>query len=243
MRRPVSTSPADRPVAPARMSLTFSSLPRLLQLCSPSLPVGAYAYSQGLECAVAHGWVRDETSAGDWILGLLNHGLRSLDLPVLARLYRAWGTADPDAARHWNARLYASREAAELQREDRHLGTALARLLVDLGIAEAEPWRNAPRVCFATLFGLAAVRWNIPLPEAATGYAWSWTENQVVAATRLLPLGQTACQRLLAAAGPVIITAVEESLQLADEDIGAAAPGLALAGALHETQYSRLFRS
>jgi len=205
--------------------------------------VGAYAYSQGLECAVERGWVRDEASAGDWILGLLGHGLRGLDLPVLARLYRAWRAADLDAARRWNARLYASREAAELQREDRHLGTALARLLTDLGIAEAEPWRNAPRVCFATLFSLAAVRWTIPLPEAATGYAWSWTENQVVAATRLLPLGQTTCQRLLTTAGPVIAAAVAEGLKLADEDIGGAAPGLALAGALHEIQYSRLFRS
>ena len=243
MRSPGSISPADRPVAPARMTLTLSSLPRLLQLCSPSLPVGAYAYSQGLECAVERGWVRDETSAGDWILGLLNHGLRNLDLPVLARLYRAWRAADPNAARRWNAWLYASREAAELQREDHHLGTALARLLTDLGVAEAEPWRNTPRVCFATLFGLAAVKWIIPLPEAATGYAWSWTENQVVAATRLLPLGQTACQRLLTAAGPVITAAVAEGLKLTDEDIGAAAPGLALAGALHEIQYSRLFRS
>ena len=137
MRSPGSISPADRPVAPARMTLTLSSLPRLLQLCSPSLPVGAYAYSQGLECAVERGWVRDEASAGDWILGLLNHGLRNLDLPVLARLYRAWRAADPNAARRWNAWLYASREAAELQREDHHLGTALARLLTDLGIAEA----------------------------------------------------------------------------------------------------------
>lgn len=225
------------------MSLTLSSLPRLLQLCSPSLPVGAYAYSQGLEYAIERGWVRDETSASDWILGLLGHGLRRLDLPVFARLYQGWHTADLDAVQRWNARLYASREAAELQREDRHLGTALARLLTDLGIAEAEPWRDAPRVCFATLFGLAAVRWEIPLPEAATGYAWAWTENQVIAATRLLPLGQTASQRLLADAGPVIIVAVEQGLSLADDEIGAAAPGLALAGALHETQYSRLFRS
>lgn len=252
MRPPASASPANCgrrhprprfPPAHPRMSLTLSSLPRLLQLCSPSLPVGAYAYSQGLECAVERGWVRDEASASAWILGLLGHGLRRLDLPVFARLYQAWRATDPDAVRRWNARLYASREAAELQREDRHLGTALARLLADLGIAEAEPWRNALQVCFATLFGLAAVKWDIPLPEAATGYAWAWTENQVIAATRLLPLGQTASQRLLAAAGPAIAVAVEAGLKLADENIGAAAPGLALAGALHETQYSRLFRS
>ncbi|HRD66659.1 MAG TPA: urease accessory protein UreF [Candidatus Competibacter sp.] len=226
----------DTPINPA-------ILPRLLQLCSPTLPVGAYAYSQGLETAVERGWVRDEAGAGDWILGLLGHGLRRLDIPVFVRLYRAWRDRDVDAARRWNALLFASREAAELQREDQQLGAALARLLTDLGIAEAEPWRNAPRVCFATLFGLAAARWEIPLTEAATGYAWAWTENQVTAATRLIPLGQTASQRLLVAAGPAIAEAVAHGLGLPDEDIGSATPGLALAGALHETQYSRLFRS
>lgn len=205
--------------------------------------MGAYAYSQGLESAVERGWVHDEASAGAWILGLLNHTVRRLDLPVFARLYAAWRESDLEAIRRWNARLYASREAAELQREDRHLGAALARLLNDLGLKEAEPWRNAPRVCFATLFSLAAVKWEIPLPEAATGYAWAWVENQVAAATRLIPLGQTASQRLLIAAGPVIAAAVADGLALPDEAIGAAAPGLALAGALHETQYSRLFRS
>ncbi|CDH47316.1 MAG: urease accessory protein UreF [Candidatus Competibacteraceae bacterium] len=225
------------------MPLTLPSLLRLLQLCSPTLPVGAYAYSQGLEYAVDRGWVRDETSAGEWILGLLNHSVRRLDVPVLARLYRGWQETDAEAVQRWNARLYASREAAELQQEDRHLGTALARLLVDLGLNEATSWRNAPQVCFATLFSLAAVRWEIPLPEAATGYAWAWTENQIIAATRLIPLGQTASQRLLVAAGSAIAAAVVDGLTLADEEIGAAAPGLALAGILHETQYSRLFRS
>jgi urease accessory protein len=225
------------------MSLPLSSLPRLLQLCSPSLPVGAYAYSQGLESAVERGWVRDEISAGAWILGLLNHSLRRLDLPVFARLYRGWQDGDMDAVRRWNARLYASREAAELQQEDQHLGLALARLLVDLGLDDARSWLKAPRVCFATLFSLAAARWEIPLPEAATGYAWAWTENQTIAATRLIPLGQTASQRLLLSAGPVIAAAVEHGMTVADADIGAAAPGLALAAALHETQYSRLFRS
>ena len=225
------------------MSLSATALPRLLQLCSPALPVGAYAYSQGLECAVERGWVRDEASAGDWILGLLSHSVRRLDLPVFARFYAAWQVVDSAEVRRWNARLYAARETAELQREDQHLGAALARLLTDLGIAEAAPWRNAPRVCFATLFSLATARWNIPLREAATGYGWAWVENQVAAATRLIPLGQTASQRLLSAAGPVLVDAVREGLALPDEEIGAAAPGLALAGALHETQYSRLFRS
>ncbi len=225
------------------MAIDGLPLLRLLQLVSPALPVGAYAYSQGLEQAVARGWVHDEASTGDWLLGLLTHPLTYQDLPAFTRLYRAWLTPDQETVRYWNAWLYACREVAELQREDRHLGTALARLLTDLGIAAAIPWRQAGRVCFATLFALAAARWEIPLEQAASGYLWTWVENQVAAATRLVPLGQTGSQRLLSRALPEIITAVQQGLVLADAELGCSAPGLSLAGILHETQYSRLFRS
>jgi urease accessory protein len=221
-----------------------TALLRLLQLVSPALPVGAYAYSQGLEYAVTQGWVKDETGTEDWLRGLLHHPLCYLDVPVFARLYRAWTATDFSTVTFWNAWLYASREAAELQQEDRHLGTALARLLADLGMNEAESWRSAPRVCFATLFSLAAARWEIALPIAVQGYLWSWTENQVAAATRLIPLGQTASQRILTRLLPEIVTVSQQGLAMQDDDdIGYTAPALGLAGALHETQYSRLFRS
>lgn len=187
--------------------------------------------------------MRDEATAGDWILGLLAQHWRRLDIPLFARLYHAWQAQDFAALHRWNVLLYASREAAELQQEDRQLGLALARLLSDLGLEEATAWRSAQRVCFATLFSLAALRWQIPLSAAATGYAWTWLENQITAATRLLPLGQTASQRLLIAAGPILTETVAMGLNVTDEAIGASAPGLALAGMLHETQYSRLFRS
>jgi len=225
------------------MAIDGLPLLRLLQLVSPALPVGAYAYSQGLEQAVARGWVHDQASARDWILGLLTYPLTYQDVPVLARLYRAWEAVDPAGVRYWNAWLYACREAGELQREDRHLGMALARLLAELGLAEAASWRQADRVCFATLFALAAVRWQIPLAETADGYLWAWLENQVAAATRLVPLGQTASQRLLAQAQPAILTAVRQGLALEDDEMGCSAPGLSLVGMLHEVQYSRLFRS
>ncbi|MDQ2695093.1 MAG: urease accessory protein UreF [Pseudomonadota bacterium] len=219
------------------------ALLRLLQLASPALPVGAYAYSQGLESAVERGWVKDESTAGQWILGLLGHPLTWLDVPLLARLHHAWAAGDDAAVNHWNGWLFASREAAELQAEDHHLGGALARLLADLGLVRAQPWRSAPQACFATLFALAAVEWGVPCRAAATGYVWAWCENQAMAATRLVPLGQTAGQRILSRAMPEITAAVDRGLALDDDDLGFAAPGLALAGMLHETQYSRLFRS
>jgi urease accessory protein len=110
--------------------LVSPALLRLLQLCSPALPIGAYAYSQGLEHAVTAGWVKDEDTAAAWILGLLEHALPALDVPVLFRLIDAWiSNGDPHP---WNDFLFASRGSAELRAEDQRLGSALARLLAAL---------------------------------------------------------------------------------------------------------------
>lgn len=233
-----SDQTTDGRIADDRLALL-----RLLQLTSPALPVGAYAYSQGLEYAVDSGWIEDESGAQDWILGLLRHTQTYLDVPVFARLYRAWEESDNAMTGYWNAYLYASREARELQQEDHHLGSALARLLDDLGVNDAADWLQTKRLCFATLFALASVRWQISLENAVTGYLWAWLENQVAAAIKLVPLGQTAGQRILTTALPEIDTAVHHGLLLADDEIGCSAAGLGMAGALHETQYSRLFRS
>lgn len=215
----------------------------LWRLVSPALPIGAYAYSQGLEYAVESGWVRNEADTEDWILGQLQHGLSALDVPVLARLYRAWEADDRDAVRCWCRFAQAARESAELLAQERQLGGALQRLLVDLGIGAARTGADEP-VSQLRMFALAAVHWSIPLPDAAAGYLWAWSEAQVAAAIKLVPLGQTAGQRILSAAIKVIPAAVVRGIDvLADDDIGAAAPGVGLAAARHETQYSRLFRS
>jgi urease accessory protein len=220
-----------------------TSLPRLLQLVSPALPIGAFAYSQGLEAAVTAGWVRDEGSARDWIRGLLDASLAALDLPVLARLHAAWGAGDGAAVERWNALLLASRATAELAAEDRHLGAALARLLDGLGVGGAAPFAPRTDVAHATMFALAAVRWDVPARAACEGFAFAWAEAQVSAAVRLVPLGQSSGQRALLALGDAVPAAAARALALDDDGIGAAAPGLAIASARHETQYSRLFRS
>ena len=93
------------------------------------------------------------------------------------------------------------------------------------------------------MFALATTAWNVPLDEALDGYLWSWCENQVAAAVKLVPLGQTDGQRLLGALADRFSEAVEVARGLDDEDLGSSLPGVALASMLHETQYSRLFRS
>jgi urease accessory protein len=226
--------------------VTDPALLRLLQLASPALPIGAYAYSQGLEQAVETGWVRDEATAADWILGLLEDALPALEVPLLLRLCAAWRDDRADRADHvgrWNDQLFASRGSAELRAEDQRLGSALARLLAALDVPEAAVWVARPDVTHLAMFALASARWQIPAPDAAAGYLFSWAENQTGAATRLVPLGQTAAQRILSRATALIPAAVSRAAALADDDLGFSAPGQAIAAALHETQYSRIFRS
>jgi urease accessory protein len=218
------------------------ALLRLCQLVSPALPVGAYAYSQGLEFAVHAGWVSDEATVYDWLSGLSRRALGTLDLPILARLHTAWACDDQVAVERWNERLIAARDTAELRAEERHLGHSLARVLCELQCADAERWLHAD-AAFATLFSLAATHWRIPAAATLTGYLWAWSENQVLAAVKLVPLGQSAGQRLLGrliTAMPSIVACAET---LAEHEIGTSAWNQGFASALHETQYSRLFRS
>lgn len=221
---------------------TLTPVLRLLHLVSPALPLGAYAYSQGLEYAVHAGWVSDERSLHHWLDGLSRRAVGTLDLPVLARLHRAFGRDDAEAVGRWSAQLLAARESAELRAEERHLGRALARILLELGIAEASRW-NDERATWATLFSLAAVRWQIAELETLAGYLWAWSENQVLAAIKLMPLGQSAGQRVLRALSDAIPEVVQHALAIGDEAIAISTPAQALACSLHEAQYSRLFRS
>jgi urease accessory protein len=226
----------------ASTAINPHALLRLCHLVSPALPVGAYAYSQGLEYAVQAGWVVDEASTLEWLQGLSRHGLGTLDLPILLRLHAAWSANDVAALQDWNAQLIASRECAELRAEERHLGQALARVLIELELHEARSWRE-PAPAFATMFALAAVRWHIAAAETLSGYLWAWSENQVLAALKLVPLGQSAGQRLLHRLTDSMPGIVEHALTLRDEAIGVGVISQALASALHESQYSRLFRS
>ena len=126
------------------------------------------------------------------------------------------------------------------------MGASLVRLASDLGVLDDVALRMAGDTTPVTLpaaFALAATALSISAEAALTGYVASWLENQVLAAIKVLPMGQVAGQRLLHALGARIPQVVARAKIQADDDIASFAPGLALASAFHETQYSRLFRS
>ena len=218
-----------------------SSSMRLWQLISPTLPIGTYAYSQAQEYAVEIGWVHDQLSAQQWITGQIEHNLASLDVPVFIRLYKAWKTNDIEQVQYWNDMILALRESSELRMEDGNLGAALNKVLTGLDISL--PATELEEVAFVTVYSFACVHWDININEAMQGLLWAWCENQVAAAIKLVPLGQTAGQIIMSNAIESISMAVNKAETIEDEDIGLLAPGLAIASALHETQYTRLFRS
>jgi urease accessory protein len=219
---------------------------RLLHLASPVLPIGAFHFSQGLEYAVEAGWVRDERTALEWIEGLGSASLNTLDLPALLRLRAAWGQDDTVGVLRWNALLIACRETAELREEDRHLGGALLRVLAELGLSDAlfaAGMTHRPGVSHACAFAFASARWQISAEAMIQAFAWAWVENQVLAAVKLIPLGQSAGQRMLCALSARIPSWVERARGCTDADMGVGTVMAAVASGLHETQYTRLYRS
>ena len=224
-------------------TLDGASLLRLLQLASPALPIGAYNFSQGLELAVERGWVHDEASLARWCRGVLNAAFRTLDLPLLLRMRAAIDDDDEARARRASALLLAARETQELRAEERHLGRALAKALGEIGVEGARAWLDFPEATYAALFALAAADASIPPATMAQGYTWTWCENQVLAALKLMSLGQSAGLRILRTLQNDIPGVVAQALACDDDAIGTSAPRAAMASAWHETQYSRLFRS
>jgi len=223
-------------------------LVRLLQLTSPALPVGAYTYSQGLEWAVESGAIRDEAGAARWIGDALSYNLAQLEAPLVAALLQAWRTGNDVRIAELNADFNASRETMELRAETAQMGWSLLRLLSELdAFANLPGWRDrllaVSEPAFPTIWTAAAAAWEIPPEHALIAYFWTWLENQIMAAVKAIPLGQSAGQRLLATLGERIPALAAEAATLLEAQWSNFSPGLAIASSLHETQYTRLFRS
>lgn len=221
------------------MTTDGDQLLALLHLSSPALPIGAFAYSSGLESAIELGWVRNEAGLQSWLGGML-HGLAYLDVPVLLRLADVDARGDRDQLAMWSDFLRASRETRELLFEDEQQAMALTRLLKGQGLDVST---LPPQPAFMAVYSLAARHWGLSPQWAALGWLWSWLENQLTVASKTLPLGQTAAQRLLLLLKPALLESLRLAATLNDEQLGLSLPGQVQASCLHETQYSRLFRS
>lgn len=236
-------------MAPDAMTPDAMTLAQAMRLASPALPVGGFSYSQGLEWAVETATVHDEASAQGWIADGLQLSLARFELPLLLRLLRAWSAGDHARVEALDAAYLAAREAREPREEAQRMGHALDALLRVL--PEFSPRAPHPPAAWPTVFAEACSRLGLPETSALTAYAMAWCENQAAAAVKLVPLGQSAAQRIvssLIAALPDVLDEAQRRAALTSDDavlagLETSLPGLGIACARHETQYTRLFRS
>ncbi|MCQ1058662.1 urease accessory protein UreF [Photobacterium sp. DNB23_23_1] len=216
---------------------------RLFQLISPSLPIGGFTYSQGLEWAVEAGWVKNRVSMVLWLENILRYSVATLELPLIDRFYQAIETRDIPSIEALSNLLCSSRETKELRAEEIQRGKALNVLLkqLDIPVDDYLGSNTDPN----QLVGLcvAGYLWGISPEAMKQGYLWSWAENLVMAGVKLVPLGQTDGQRALMELTLQFPEMVSISTQIDEVMIGSFTPIVSLASSLHETQYTRLFRS
>jgi urease accessory protein len=229
-------------------------LARLLQLSSQALPIGGYSHSQGLEAAIEHEIVSDESSLLRWISDVLEFSMRSFEIPCLLSMSAAWAGSNPAAIAALNDEFLSTRESAEIRAAGVQMGFSLRALLCNLPDVPAgtvDALRAIREPSLPCVWSAAAAAWRIEPQEAVIGYLWTWAENQVLVALKAVPIGQSAGQRVLLAIGSEI---ARLAAQMDSGEMGASeaegmpsgsnfCPGLAILSSQHETQYSRLFRS
>jgi len=223
-----------------------AALYRLMAWLSPAYPIGAFSYSSGIEWAVEAGDVIDAATLQRWLAVMIGDGGGFCDAVFMVHAYRAIAAGD-DAA----LRRVAELAAAFASSKERHLETtAQGRAFLDTTRA-AWPapaldrlravWDGA--VALPVAVGVASAGHGIALPAALPAYLHALAANLISAGVRLIPLGQTDGQRVLAALEPVVAATAERALVTGLDDVGGAAFRSDIAGMRHETQYTRLFRS
>lgn len=233
---------------PERIGRTATPMPsiqvlgRLLQFGSANLPVGAFSYSEGLETLVQQGLLSSSGELQQWLSEQLDFGPIRVEAALLWRMHAAAVAQQEEVLAYWDAWLAASRESEELLLQNRQMARALWRLLRELTDAEPRIGKLAPSQ-YATAFAVSSAWAGIPVAEAVLTYVHSWLANLIVSGVRLIPLGQSAGQKLLWEMQDALEVLLDFAQNADESELYAWNCGVALASMQHEDLYSRLYRS
>ena len=223
-----------------------AALYRLMTWLSPSFPVGAFSYSSGIEWAVEAGDIVDAASLRDWLAAMLADGPGFFDGVFLAHAHRAASSRDDAGLRD-----IAELAAAFVPSRERQLETsAQGRAFIDIARAawNCDGLDQKVSCCdgaivYPVAVGLVSAAHAIPLEPAMHAFFHALTSNWISAGARLIPLGQTDSQRVLALLEPIVVATGKRALKATLDELGSATFRADLASMRHETQYTRLFRS
>jgi urease accessory protein len=223
-----------------------AALYRLMTFLSPAFPVGAFSYSSGIEWAVEAGDITEAAGLRDWLAAMLADGSGFCDGVFLAQTHRAASARDDAMLRE-----IAELAAAFVPSRERQLETTTqGRAFIEIARAA---WTCdgldeliagcAGTIVYPIAVGIVSAAHAIPLPPAMHAFLHALVSNWISAGSRLVPLGQTDSQRVLASLEPVVVATAHRALQASLDDLGSATFRADLASLRHETQYTRLFRS
>jgi urease accessory protein len=223
-----------------------AALYRLMTWLSPAFPVGAFSYSSGIEWAVEAGDIHDAASLRDWLASMLADGGGFCDGAFLAGAYRAASSHDDSGLRD-----IAELAAAFVPSRERQLETsAQGRAFIEIARTawNCDGLDEMISVCGGTIVypvavGLVSAAHAIPLAPTMHAFLHALTSNWISAGARLVPLGQTDSQRVLALLEPIVVSTAKRAMEASLDDLGSASFRADLASMRHETQYTRLFRS
>lgn len=223
-----------------------AALYRLMTWLSPAFPVGAFSYSSGIEWAVEAGDITDAASLSDWLASMLVDGSGFCDGVFLAHAYRAAAAHDGVLLREVAELAAAFLPSRERQLETSSQGRAFIEIARSAWNRDGLDRLVAPcdgAIVYPVAVGLVSAAHDIPLDSAMHAFFHAVTSNWISAGARLVPLGQTDSQRVLAQLEPVVVATARRALQASLDDLGSTTFRADLASLRHETQYTRLFRS
>jgi urease accessory protein len=230
-------------------AMTDDGLYRMMAWLSPSFPVGGFSYSHGIEAAVEAGLVADRESLRGYIAAAIAHGAGRSDAMLFAAVWRAVAAGDEPAFLWAAVRAAAMRGTAELALECLSQGTAfLATVRSSWPDPELQRWIDALgeqdcKAAYPVAVALCAAVSEVPMQQALRAYLQAFAASLITAGVKLVPLGQTDGQRIVAGLELPIRGAADRAIATPLDDLGSAAPMIDLLSMRHETQYTRLFRS
>lgn len=232
--------------SPALSADEGAALYRLMTWLSPAFPVGAFSYSSGIEWAVEAGDITDAASLQDWLSAMLSDGAGFCDGVFLAHVHRAASDGDDTALREIAELASAFVPTRERQLETTTQGRAFIEIARNAwpheGMERLIASCDSP-IVYPVAVGLVSAAHGVPLSATMHGFFHAVVSNWISAGARLVPLGQTDSQRVLAALEPVVVTTGHRAMAASLDDLGGATFRSDIASMRHETQYTRLFRS
>jgi len=234
----------QRPSQEQSQDSAGSALPLLIWL-SPAFPVGAFAYSHGLEAAVEAGDITNAATLQAWLEDLVRYGSLRADALLAACAWRAAMAGDMAGVIEINDLTLALAPSKERHLETTGQGNAFVTAVQASWPSDlmGELAQGAEPVAYPVAVAVAAAAHGVPLPALLDAYLVAFAGNLVSAAVRLGPVGQTDGQKIIARLVPALREAAQMAASGTLDDLGSAALRSDIAAMRHETQYSRLFRS